>query len=48
MRRPINLPDGDNDPIFDDEAVSRLSFTRWKVIFGLNVPLQSSEKAVAK
>jgi len=48
MRRPINLPDGDNDPIFDDEAVSRLSFSRWKFILGFSVPLQSSEKAVAK
>ncbi len=42
--RPVNLPGGDNRPIFDDEDSAELKFTRLKFIFGFSIPIQNKSQ----
>jgi long-subunit fatty acid transport protein len=42
--RPVNLPDGDDDPIFDESATSTLRLNRWKFIFGFSIPFLNKAK----
>ncbi len=42
--RPVNLPGGDNKPIFDDEDSAELRFTRLKFIFGFSIPIQNKSQ----
>jgi len=42
--RPVNLPGGDNKPIFNDEDSAELRLTRLKFIFGFSIPIQNKSQ----
>ncbi len=44
IRRPVNLPDEENEPIFEENASSTLHLSRWKFIVGFNIPFGDNIK----
>lgn len=38
LPRPLNLPNDDNEPIFDSSTTSKLLLSRWQIIFGFSIP----------
>lgn len=45
--RPVNLPD-ENNPIFDETAISKVIFSRWKFILGFSIPFLSKSQLLEK
>jgi hypothetical protein len=38
LNRPLNLPDGDDDPIVGGEETSRYLISRWRILLGFSFP----------
>ena len=39
ISRPVDIPNGGNDPIFDNEENSTLKISNWKLLFGFAIPV---------
>ncbi|TAJ15720.1 long-chain fatty acid transport protein [Marinilabiliaceae bacterium JC017] len=38
IQRPLDFPDGDNDPIFGADNMSTIHWSRWRFIVGISIP----------
>jgi len=48
MARPLNLPDGDDDPIVGGEETARYLISRWRFLLGFSFPFADDLKDRAK
>ena len=39
ISRPVNLPDDNDEPIFESGTTAALKFTNWKLLFGFSIDL---------
>ena len=44
IRRPVNFPNEDNEPVFDDDSLSSVLQTRWRIILGITLPFMRKLK----
>lgn len=43
IARPVNLPDGGDETIFDPDKTATIKIQNWKILFGLSLPISSKE-----
>ena len=44
ISRPVNLPDEDDEPIFESGTSASLEFTNWKLLFGFSIDLWNKDE----
>lgn len=44
ITRPVNLPDGKNETIFDPAKTATLKLQNWKILFGFSIPFSNKNK----
>jgi len=43
IARPVNLPDGDGETVFDPDKTATITIHNWKILFGLSLPISKKD-----